>query len=490
MSSMRNLLAATLLLALGACAATDGMEESPAPAAAPMGPVTIADNPGDPGVARAEGRTGSSSEDLSILRDPKFRRRFIESYAAETDVEPNLTAEEGKTMIKVLDLITADRLDEAAFLITEQQTPASSAVFDFTMANIYFQKESFDRAAESYRTAVEKFPKFRRAWAALSQIHYSRGEYPEAVEAFTRVFELGGGDALTYGLLGVCHSRLGDDISAESAYRMATMLDPATVDWKMGLADSFYKQGRFADAAALFGGLIKEQPGRADLWLAQGEAFARVGQPLKAAENFEMVDLLGKASVDTLSNLGDIYANEKLFEQAVGAYSRALRKDPEAKPDRAIRAATYLAANGALREVAMLVSTLEETHGGRLDDSQRTRLLHLRARMAVAKGATDEEARVLEEIVAIDPLDGEALILLGHHANRGGDKEKAVFYYERAANIEAFEAEAKRNHGQLLASEKRYKEALPLLRRSLELKPRQEVADYIERVERAAQISR
>src|SRR5690606_26805507 len=134
------------------------------------------------------------------------------------------------------------------------------------------------------------------------------------------------------------------------------------------------------------------------------------------------------------------------------------------KPDRAIRAASVLTARGALTESRQLIERIEAVYGDQLDTADRKKLLKLRARLAVAQGASDEEARVLEEIVALDPLDGEALILLGQHSSRAGNAEKAIFYYERAASLEAFEADANVRHAQLLVRNGQYEAALPLLR--------------------------
>jgi tetratricopeptide (TPR) repeat protein len=93
--------------------------------------------------------------------------------------------------------------------------------------------------------------------------------------------------------------------------------------------------------------------------------------------------------------------------------------------------------------------------------------------------------KILEEIVRLDPLEGETLILLGQFYATT-DMEKAIFYFERAAALEAFEASAKLRHGQLLVKNGKYQEALPLLKRAYELKPREEVQRYTEQVERAA----
>ena len=113
-------------------------------------------------------------------------------------------------------------------------------------------------------------------------------------------------------------------------------------------------------------------------------------------------------------------------------------------------------------------------------------LLKLQARIAVAEGQSAEEVRVLEEIVALDPLDGEALILLGQHASRANEPEKAIFYYERAESLEKYEADAKVRHAQLLVGQGKYSEALSLLRRAQELKPREDIQKYLTQVERVA----
>ena len=480
----------SLFALLAACASSEPAPEAPYPDAATLWGETDGVDAEDPGrpVARAS-TPGSALTDveLSVWRNPSFKRQFAESYMAESEVEPRVTAEERQTMLEVLDLISAEKLGEAARLLEKNRGPAASAVFDFTLANIAYQQDELDRAEQAYKVSVEKFPRFRRAWGNIGQIYFRRGEFAKAVNAFSRVVELGGANAITFGLLGVAHTRDGNYVSAESAFRMATLLDPNTTDWKIGLAETFFRQQRYADAATLFQGLIAENPDRADLWLAQGEAYAQLNQPLKAAENFEMVDQLGGASVQSLNNLGDIYSNQQLWDLAVRSYLRALELTSEAKPDRAIRAAKYLSVNGALEETRALVDGIEAHQGGRLEPAAHKDLLKIRARLAVAEGASEEEARVLEQIVQLDPTDGDALILLGQYHNKAGSPEKAVFYYERASSMEPFEADAKLRHAELLVRQGKYTEALPLLQRAQSLKPRQNVQEFLEQVQRATQ---
>ncbi len=424
--------------------------------------------------------------ELEIWNDPAFQKRFIESYMAETEIEPRVTTDERAKMEKVLALISSDQMDNAAHLLEKNRSDTANALYDFMLANIFFQQEKFEQAADIYRVAVEKYPKFRRAWRNLSLIYIRQSEFKKAVSALTRVIELGGGDALTYGMLGFAYSSVENNLCAETAFRMALLLDPSTMDWKMGLARSFFKQQRYAEAASFCDRLIAEQPDRADFWLLQANAYIGLNQPLKAAENYELVDRLGKSTFDSLNMLGDIYINEGLYEMAVNSYISAMEKNPRHKSDRAIRAAKVLTARSALTDARRLIERIETLHSKQLGTDEHKDLLKLRARLAVAEGAGGEEARVLEEIVALDPLDGEALILLGQHANRSGNTEKAAFYYERAASIEKYEADAKVRHAQLLVRTGKYNEALPLLRKAQQLKPSDEVQKYLEQVEHIA----
>lgn len=423
---------------------------------------------------------------LSLWSDPEFQRRFTETYLAETEVEPRITDEERRQMQRILEALGAENVERAESLLERSRSAASSAVFDFTQANLHFQREEFSAALAAYQAAVAKHPRFRRAWRNMGLIQVRQGDHAGASTSLRRVIELGGGDAVTYGLLGFCLGALEDSLAAESAYRMAILLDPATTDWKMGLARALFRQERFADAAALCGRLLADEPGRADFWLLQANAFIGMDQPLRAAQNLEFVDQLGQSTADTLNMLGDIYVNQGFFEQAVSGYIRAVERDRRAGPARALRGARALAARGASTDARRLLDRVGMLFVGRLDENDRRELLRIRARVAMLDGASEEEIRVLEEITAIDPLDGEALILLGQHLARAGDPDRAILCYERAAGLEPHEADARVRHAQLLVGQGRFSEALPLLRRAQTIRPRESVQEYLEQVERAA----
>lgn len=436
---------------------------------------------------------------LALWNDPDFQKQFTESYIAETEIEPGVkTEDQREQMQEIFELISSDQMEQAAQLLRKNNNEAASAVFDFTLANIYFQqsdeegltdqqrKQKLQLAADSYQKAVEKYPKFRRAWKNLSLIYIRDADFQKAIPALTKVIQLGGGDATTYGLLGYAYASVDNSLSAETAYRMAILLDPQTLDWKMGLARSFFKQQRYAESVAITNQLIADHPEKADLWMLQANAYIGLEKPLKAAEIFELVDQLGQSTQDSLNMLGDIYVNDELYELAVEKYIQAIEMNPQGKPDRAIRSAKVLIARGALKETKKIIENIQKIYGDNVPTEDKKDLLKIKARIAVADGSGEEEATVLKEIVELDPLDGEALILLGQYEARHGKNEQAINYFERAAAIEKFEADAKVRHAQLLVKNGKYQEALPLLRRAQMINPRENIQKYLEQVERVA----
>ncbi len=463
--------------------------EAPDPAEGPRRPAPPAD-PTKP--------SSLSPAALELWNDPGFQRRFTESYIAETEIEPAFNLEDRDRMLKVMKLISDEKLDEAARLLERYTRDSANAAFDFALGNIYFQRDQYAEAAASYKVAVDHYGKFRRAWRNLGLVYIRRSESAptevdrqalirQALEALAKAVELGARDPITYGLLGFGYGSLGDSLAAESAYRNAILLDPGTLDWRMGLAQCLFKQNRYADAAALCDTLIEDHPQKAELWLLQANAYIGMSEPMKAAENFEFVDRLGKSTDDSLRMLGDIYVNDEIFGLAVDAYMRAMEMDPEASIDRYVRAARVLTARRATDETRRLIDKIQTVYGERLSDADRRDLLKLQARLAVAEGAGEEEVRVLEEIVQLDPLDGDALLLLGQHAARSGDVDQAIFYYERAANVgEKYERDAKIRHAQLLIKEEKYGEAVPLLKRAVELESSENLEKYLMQIEELA----
>jgi tetratricopeptide (TPR) repeat protein len=432
----------------------------------------------------------SDHSELEIWKDPVFQKQFVAYYGINSEVEPRIAPEEVAILEKIQPLMAQD-LPKAEATLKKQVNRECSAILDFTLGGIYFQQDKMADALASYQTAVQKFPGFRRAWRNLGLIYVRDGKYDDAISSFTKMIQLGGSDPYSYGLLGFAYAAKQDYQAAEVAYRNALLLQPDNTEWRLGITRCVFKQQKFEDAITLLEGLIERYPDKADFWLLQAQSYLGLKQPLKAAANIEAVYHLGKATLDSLYALGDIYVNENLMDLAQGAYLRAIDMDANQPHARPLQSAELLGACGAFAQARQVAAHMRKVWEAQMAEGDRRKLLKLEARLSMAEGGGNPEAAsVLEEIVKLDPLDGEALILLGQHYSRQNEPDRAMFYYERAGSIEAFEVNAKIRHAQVLVGLHRYADAIPLLRRAQEVKPNDDVARYLEQVESIAQSRR
>ncbi len=435
----------------------------------------------------------AQNADLARLwKNPVFKKKLLGSYGINSEIEPPASPEEMSDYEKIVNLIPTDpkEAERLIKLILESKEDAT-ALFDFTLGNIYFQDGRSREAAQAYIGAIRKFPSFRRAHQNLAIIYIQNGYQEPAIRHFTEAIELGGADSTLFGLLGSAYMIDEQPVAAEGAFRNALLLAPDVNDWKLGLARSLLSQGRYVDVVALTNTMIAEKPDDLTLWRLQATAYIGAKDLNNAAANYEILDQIDELEAAELNTLGDIYLSNNMFGLAADSYLRAYRRQPSVTDLEApLRAAELLAARNVRDEASDLLAEVQSQAGATLDEEQELRILRLRANILMAGDGRDEAAEILETVVEQDPLDGESLISLGRYHVGKGEVEKAEFYFERAANLEDFTADANVRLAQLLVGKKEYNRAIPLLKRAQELEPRDSVADYLEDLERFIKVRR
>jgi len=417
--------------------------------------------------------------------DPAFIKSFTGSYRALAEYEPPISNDERLVLRNLIDALKSNPKTAIAEL-QPQIKPKTSAAFDFILANLYFQDGNLANAEKCYTQATSKFPNFRRAYKNLGLVQVQSGNYKPAIKTISKAIELGAIDGRSYGLLGYCYLSQQLYYPAETAYRQAILMQPDTLDWKLGLARCLMETQRYADAIALFDTLIKLHPNRADFWLLQGNAYLGQQQPMAAAGNIEIVRRMGKAEHATLILLGDIYINNAAPSLALDAYQAALKVANNNDSQSLIRAADILTRSGNFVKGKTMISSTRERFGDQLSDANDLKLLTLEAKIAHAEADTATAITALKQIIVRDALNGEALIELGNIYAAQDQLPKAINRFEQAEKIEAFERKALIAHAQALVANTDYQASLPLLRRALYIESDNNLEDFVRRVERAA----
>ena len=430
-------------------------------------------------------QTSPRDPTTDMWNDPDFIKSFTGSYGILAEYEPPISNDEKLVLRSLMNAIRSNP-KSAITALEPQIKPKTSAAFDFILANLYFQEGNLANAEKYYNQATRKFPNFRRAYKNLGLVQVQSGNYKAAIQSISKAMELGEVEGRSYGLLGYSYLTQELYYPAETAYRQAILMQPGTLDWKLGLARCLMETERYADAIALFDTLIKLEPNRADFWLLQGNAYIGKQEPMAAARNIEIVRRMGKAELATLTLLGDIYINNNAPSLALEAYQAALQVANNNDSKSLIRAAEILTRTGNFAEGKVMISSTRQRFGDKLSDANDLTLLTLEAKIARAENDNETAITALKQIIERDALNGEALIELGNIYAAQGDLPKAINRFEQAEKIEASEREALIAHAQALVANTDYQAALPLLRRSLYMQPDNNLEDYVKRVERAA----
>ncbi len=420
-------------------------------------------------------------------RNPEFVARFLGSYGVDTSTNPAITAEDRAFFESIVPLMQSN-VGEAIRQLSAATLPETTAAFDYTLGNLYFQTRNLQQAIASYETAIRKFPNFLRAYKNLGLILVQIGDYTKARQMIIKAIELGGADTDLYGTLGYCYLNAGDYGAALEAYKLAMVFNPDSRDWRLGKVQCLMNLGGYSEAAGLLDKLIEQNPSDESLLLLQANAFVSEQKTTEAAANLMMVRQMGKANAVSLTLLGDIFVNQNNIELAVPYYMEALRASG-LDLSRAMRVAKSLVNRGAWEQAETYLTSLENEKMSELSEADKLEVLNLKASTALGQGKSDEAAGILEKVVERDPLNGRALLLIAEYHWKNNDIERAEIYFGRAQKVEDTRVESLIQNARMLVSVKDYGKAAKLLNEAQLLNPQPHVGDYLAKVEAAHRAS-
>lgn len=421
-----------------------------------------------------------------LWKDASFQKEFMATYGTLAGYEPELKEEEKetiRTLIKFLKVAPGEAIKQLA----PQVKKDDSAAFDFILANLYFQEGKLDEAETFYKSAIRKYPNFRRAYKNLGLVNVQKGDFEGAIKSLSKSMELGLVDGRAYGLLAYSYLTEGNYFPAEAAYRQAILMQPEVLDWKLGLARCLLETEQYEDAVSIFNSLIISNPNNSDYWSLQSNAYLGLNESLNAARNLEVVDRLGASKLETLSLLGDIYINNSMPNLALAAYLKAMEYARSKDLDILIKSSSVMIQTANFEQANTIIDDIRSRFSNSINDKQELKLLTHEAKIARFMGKDDLAANLLIKIIERDLLNGDAIIELAKYYVDQSMLAEAFTRFEQARNIEGFERPALIAHAQALVSIKKYAEATPLLVRALELKSDRNLEEYTNRVKRASE---
>ncbi len=358
------------------------------------------------------------------------RRIINDSYNFRKNQEPEMTEEEYALYEKIVAMIAVK--PEFAFTLLEPLVSGAqprSPAFELVAGNLYFTNGRNDLAERHYRRALGRLPSFSRAWLNLGSLYYAQARYAEAGDCLVKAVEGGERDAHTLGLLAFCLERTGRKTAAEMDYIQALGLEPDGADYLEGLVRIYYDSKRYAPAEALLEQLIRLKPGERRHWLLYAAVLSAEDRKLDALAVLQAADGLGLLDATGLATLGDLCAQLQFYPEATDAFQRLRALNPELGADRLLLLARVLIGGGQFDAAEKVLGAINSE----LSRPNQIAFLQARADLAAARERWAEAKAPLEALLALDPLNGRALLGLGRVYKSANDLAHADVLFESAA---------------------------------------------------------
>ena len=420
-----------------------------------------------------------NKEDAGKAKNLDPKRLINESNSFLKEREPEMTAEEYAIYEQVMTMLATNpdfALKLLESLMTDKKAP--SPAFEFILGNAHYAAGRIDQAEKSYRSAVDRFPSFVRAWNNLGVLYYTAGRFAEGIPCFSRSVVLGDRNPSTLGLLACCLERTGDSVAASNAFLQALAGDPLNTDWKEGLLRVYVDTRQFGPAEVMARGLIKLRPTETRYWLAYANILLSSHRKGEALVLLEAAAATGVAGPDELSVLGDLYAERELFPEALAAYRKVYAAAAPQGEKRLLRHAQVLLGAGRLDEARQTLEPLART----ISPESRATFLQVRANLFAARKEWPQARRELEALLAADPLNGRALLLLGRAYAAEGDEAHARISFESAYRTPGSVYLASLELANLELRQKHYPKVVEYLEKALTFERTEPVSDLLQQV--------
>jgi tetratricopeptide (TPR) repeat protein len=393
--------------------------------------------------------------------------------------EPEMSSEEYALYEQVVTMLTnnpqfAVRMLEAMMTGKEPVSPA----FEFILGNAYYAANQPELSEKHYRSSVQRYPSFLRAWKNLGVLLYTTNRFDDAAKCFSKAVVLGDREPTTFGLLGYSLEKQGNLVSAEMAYLQALGGDPASSDWKEGLVRIYIDGRQYGRAEPLVRNLIKERPTETRLWLNYASLLVSDRRKLEAIAVLEAAQAAGAAGPEELSLLGDLFAEQGLSTEAIATYTKVLGPERPRGEQKLLQLARMLIDTGNHPKAEQTLAAIT----GDLTSSSRVLLLQTRADLFRAQKRWPDARREIESLLALAPLNGRALLTLGRIHLEEHDVPRATFAFETAYRIPESAYHASLELANIELKNRRYAKAVAYLEHALGLQRSEAVEDYLARI--------
>lgn len=341
-----------------------------------------------------------------------------------------------------------------------------SASVLYVIGHSYLSLQKYLPAETAFHLALRGVPNHVRAHESLGVLYLRTERYADARVHLARAAELGRNTAHVHAALGYLDQKTRRYWAAANAFQKALVLEPDNRSALRGLLHALTETREHAKAKVLVEQLLRDAPDDPDLWLYRAYITLAAGERASALASLETALRLGADSVASRQACVELHMESGNIARAVellqGSSARGLEF---ALVDQALG---WLANENEWDDFRELSASVDRRALGAVEQS---RLLTRRASLALRDGNRRAASTALQEALALDPSNADALMALGQIYRAERDYGRAELFLRRASDYGAVREHALVARAEVAIAEENFEGAIAHLRNAVLLNP-------------------
>ncbi|MCX5702462.1 MAG: tetratricopeptide repeat protein [Candidatus Omnitrophica bacterium] len=181
-------------------------------------------------------------------------------------------------------------------------------------------KEVLDKDMNEAKVAlikeIEMEPNNYQLYASLGHFCFAQGKFQQAEEMFKKSIEIHPDNDSSYNGLGDCYYSRQNYAQAEEMFKKALEINPDNENAFFDLINTYQKQGKFQQVEEMFKIAIERDPNNEKRYLQLGYFYNTIGIPEQAEAMFKKAIEINPDNQEGYSSLGQVYIAQDKLQQA------------------------------------------------------------------------------------------------------------------------------------------------------------------------------
>jgi len=306
---------------------------------------------------------------------------------------------------------------------------------------------------------------------AQAQALDEQGKLEEATKAWRTITEQDPTDAAAFASFGVVLSKQQRYKEAASAYRTALALNPKLPGVQLNLGLAEFKQGEFQSAIRPLETALQDDPSSRQAQTLLGISYYGAKRFPEAIKYLEPIAQADPDNTELHHILAQSCLFAKKYQCALDEFRQILHQDPNS-------AAAHILIGEALDGLGKTPEAISEFEAAAKTSPGEPNVYFGLGYLYWKSNQYDQAEVRFQNQLSLDPSNAQALAYLGDIEMKRGNTGKALAHLRQAVQARRGIRIAYLDLGAILTDQKRYKDAIVVLQRAVQLDPAQADAHY------------